>query len=130
MLITREMDYAVRILRALHRGAPLTTPEIMAQEHLQQAITYKLMKKLSRAGLVKGQRGKVGGYMLLRDCGELTLYDLFLATEGPLYVTECLEMGYSCENNDCGQCLVHKEFARIQGAMNEELKKTRLSELF
>ncbi len=130
MLITREMDYAIRILRALDTGELLTSAQIAQKEHMQPAITYKLMKQLTKAGLVKSRRGHEGGYLLRRPLQELTLYDLFNALEDRLLLTECLEPGYDCANNDCGSCGVHQEFARIQATLEQEMKCKTLEELF
>ena len=52
MLITRETDYAIRVVRALHRGGQLSAREIAERENMQQAITYKMLRKLSKAGVV------------------------------------------------------------------------------
>ena len=130
MFITREMDYAVRILRALRSGEQLTSAQIAAREHMAPAITYKMMKPLTRAGIIESRRGHVGGYALARHAGELTLYDLFSALGGQLFITQCLEPGYDCANNVCGACGVHREFARIQQRLEEELKCKTLEELF
>ena len=119
MFITREMDYAVRILRALRSGEQLTSAQIAAREHMAP-----------RAGIIESRRGHVGGYALARPAGELTLYDLFSALGGQLFITECLEPGYDCANNVCGACGVHREFARIQQRLEEELKCKTLEELF
>lgn len=124
------MDYAVRILRALRAGEQLTSAQIAAREHIQPAVTYKLTKQLTRAGLLESRRGQTGGYLLHRPCSELTLYDLFCAMEDPLLLTECLEPGYDCANNACGVCGVHCEFARIQSCLDAELKRKTLEELF
>ncbi|MFC2471014.1 MAG: hypothetical protein ACFNVI_06380 [Lachnoanaerobaculum gingivalis] len=43
MLITREMDYAVRIIRALKEGTKVSATEVAKKEHLPQAITYKVL---------------------------------------------------------------------------------------
>ena len=49
MLITRETDYALRILRALAPGSCLTVGEIAEKESLPHKFTYKIMKKLEKA---------------------------------------------------------------------------------
>ena len=46
MLMTREMDYALRILRALHREEQLSAAEIAQRESIPKAITVKILKKL------------------------------------------------------------------------------------
>lgn len=97
MLITRETDYAIRVVRALHRGGQLSAREIAERENMQQAITYKMLRKLSKAGVVESRRGVEGGYILTRPVDELYLYDLFDALDEEMLLTECLEPGYDCK---------------------------------
>ena len=129
MLITRETDYAIRVVRALHRGGQLSAREIAERENMQQAITYKMLRKLSKAGVVESRRGVEGGYILTRPVDELYLYDLFDALDEEMLLTECLEPGYDCTNNRDGTCAVHKELSRIQKVIEEEMKRKPLSEL-
>ena len=46
MVITRETDYALRILRALLDGKLHTAGQIAQDELLPQAFAYKILKKL------------------------------------------------------------------------------------
>lgn len=130
MLITREMDYALRILRALYREQQLSAAVIAQREHMTKAVTLKVLKQLHGAGLVESRRGSSGGYTLLRPCEQLSLWDLFCLLEEPMYLNRCQRPGYQCENSGkpgCGMC---RELARIQAALDEELRKTPLSAMF
>ena len=46
MLITRETDYALRILRTLSDGKSYTAGELAERESLPQKFAYKILKKL------------------------------------------------------------------------------------
>ncbi|MGI5979028.1 MAG: RrF2 family transcriptional regulator [Oscillospiraceae bacterium] len=129
MLITRETDYAIRVVRALHRGGQLSAREIAERENMQQAITYKMLRKLYKAGVVESRRGVEGGYILTRPIDKLYLYDLFDALNEEMLLTECLEPGYNCANNQEGTCAVHRELSRIQKIIEAEMKRHPLSEL-
>ena len=61
MLITRETDYALRILRALAPGSCLTVGEIAEKESLPHKFTYKIMKKLEKAGIIRIIRRSLRG---------------------------------------------------------------------
>ena len=59
MLMTRECDYAVRILRALADGEMKSVVQICRAEDLKTAIAYKLTRKLEQAGILNElQRGR------------------------------------------------------------------------
>ena len=53
MLISRETDYALRILHSLLEGDRKSVGEIAKEELIPQQFGYKIMKKLSNAGLVE-----------------------------------------------------------------------------
>lgn len=130
MLITRECDYAIRIIRALSSGEILNVPTICGKEDLTSAITYKMARKLEKAGLIKSYRGSTGGYSLNCDLELTTLYDILTAIDSNLLLIECMQSGYDCSvNQPKHPCLAHKEFLRIQMNLNKELKNCSLAKL-
>ena len=58
MFITRECDYAVRVLRALAGETRLSVNEICDREAITAPFAYKILKKLQKAGIVKGFRAE------------------------------------------------------------------------
>ena len=49
MLITRECDYAVRVIRALSGAERLSVGEICEREEITAPFAYKILKKLQKA---------------------------------------------------------------------------------
>ena len=129
MLITREMDYAVRVVRALKDGTKVSASEVAKKEHLPQAITYKVLNSLLKSKLIGSMRGVNGGYYLKCDLTNTTLYDICIALGEDMSITECVREGYDCINNRCGECILNKEFNRIQSSLNRELQMTTLDRL-
>ena len=78
MFITRECDYAVRVVRALWGESRLSVSDICEKEAITAPFAYKILKKLQKAEIVKGYRGVHGGYSLNRGLDELTLYMRFI----------------------------------------------------
>ena len=66
MFITRECDYAVRVVRALWGESRLSVSDICEKEAITAPFAYKILKKLQKAEIVKGYRGVHGGYSLNR----------------------------------------------------------------
>lgn len=129
MFVTREMDYCIRIVRALSKGGILSANEISSREHIPAAITYKLLKTLLKAGVVKSFRGAEGGYQLDIDCSQTSLLDLFRKLGIEVLVNKCLSPGYKCENISCEKCKIHLELNRIQNVLMEELGSKTIAEL-
>jgi len=130
MLLTRECDYAMRIVRALADGMKRHVASICREEQMPVQYVYKIMKKLERAGLVRAVRGREGGYVLQRSVGELTPYDVVIAVEERPLVTECLRVDVECPRNTAKEpCVMHKEFARVQDVLTAELQRRTFQEL-
>ena len=86
MIMTRESDYAVRILRALAGGEKMTVGRICEAEFVPVQFAYKILKKLAKCGYVEIFRGAEGGCRLSADLGAVTLYDLLRSFRERLYV--------------------------------------------
>ncbi len=130
MLITRETDYALRILRALSDGSQKTVGRIAAEQLIPQQFAYKIMKKLSKAGLVSVSRGTEGGCRLSADLKEVSLYHLMEAMEEGTQIIACMQDGYECpwkEKNSL--CRIHGRLALVQRRLDKELKGHSLHNL-
>jgi len=131
MLITRECDYAIRILRAVSKTKIASVQEISAAEHIPPQYAYKICHKLSKSCLLKSHRGSGGGYELFGDIEKLTLFDVFKVFDSELSVSDCTCPGRICVNNSSEHpCGVHVELCRLQKLINSELSAKKLSELF
>lgn len=97
MMITRESDYAIRMIRALKDGEQLTIEQICRKEQIPRQFAYKILKKLEKAGLVSIRRGAGGGCSLGRSLEGLTLLDIIHAADEEFFLTPCLKKGYHCE---------------------------------
>ena len=120
MLVTREMDYSLRILRALHRNGQLSAAAVARQEHMQKAITLKLLNRLLAAGIVESRRGVSGGYFLKQSCEDLKIYDVFQAIGEPPLLNRCQREGYECENFPQGGCGVCRELRSEERRVGKE----------
>ena len=131
MLITRECDYAVRVVRALAAGRRMSVGDICEREFITAPFAYKILKKLQKAGIVKGFRGVHGGYSLNCKAEDLTLYDIYTAIDPEFLIIDCLETGYDCPRNGEGDhaCSVHCELCEIQKELRALLRRRNLKEL-
>ena len=132
MLITRECDYAVRVVRALADSRRMSVGEICEKEFITAPFAYKILKKLQKAGIVKGFRGVHGGYSLNRVAKELTLYDVYTAIDPEFFIIDCLEPVYQCTCDGSGNqaCTVHRELQRVQKELCKMLQEKNLEDIF
>ena len=130
MVITRETDYALRILRALLDGELHAAGEIAQSELLPQAFAYKILKKLEKAGLLEIRRGTAGGCRLTADLDQTSLYDLMLAMGERSDLSACMEPDYQSPwRSSHGGCGVHCKLLEIQRKLDAELRSHSLREI-
>jgi Rrf2 family protein len=131
LLITRETDYALRILRALADGEQITASDICQKELLPQHFAYKILKKLEKAGIIEITRGADGGCRLAADLRKVSLYDLMEVMKANNQINICMQPGYQCawrQEYDT-DCIVHEQLSQIQNSLDEELRAHSLHKM-
>ena len=130
MFITKECDYAIRVVRGLADGELRTVKSVCEIEDIPYSFAYKILKKLEREGIVTAFRGNMGGYQLVKGLDELNLFDIVQAVDKHLYINECLEEGHDCSRNGINErCMVHQEFIRIQEILDQALQEKTVLEI-
>jgi len=131
MLLTKECDYGVRIIRVLSDARKKTVKKICDSEYIPEKYAYKILKKLENAGFVQSIRGRDGGYYLNKPLDTFTLYDIAHAVDENLSVFECLREGAACPHkSQDAPCTVHLEFERIQHMLISEMQSKTMHEVF
>ena len=130
MFISRECDYAIRMVRALSDMQVKPVRQLCEEETVPIPYAYKILKRLDIAGIVKSHRGPSGGYSLAKETSQLTMYDVVVSVCDELLINECIRDGYQCPNNsDSGLCKVHTEMRRLQTLVFEGLKEKPFNKL-
>ncbi len=123
-------DYAVVL--ATHLAAsegPHAARDLALQTQIPEPTASKLLKKLTRAGVVVSQRGAKGGYALARAPEQIGIQEVITAIEGPIAVTECSDESSdsSCEyETNCG---VRANWQRINLAVQTALSDITLADM-
>ena len=90
--MTKLTDYGIVLLThfAAHDDRVAhTARELALETRLPLPTVGKLLKQLSRGGLLASQRGTKGGYILSRPPREITISAIIATLEGPVAITEC-----------------------------------------
>ena len=131
MQLPTDVEYAIRILLYVykHEGGLLTIAEIVTATGITQVGVTRLAPMLAGSGLLNSVRGRNGGYAPGRHIDEISLYDVYMATEGDLQIRACMQDGQRCTKNDPDTCDIHSFFCELQDAMIMELKETSIADL-
>ena len=90
-MFSQTAEYALRVVASLAAsgGKAATTREIAAGTRVPIGYLAKVLQSLSKAGLVRSQRGPNGGSVLARPAEELTIYDVVQAVDPIRRIVSC-----------------------------------------
>lgn len=112
--IAEEED---RIVNAKHIAESYNIPpELLA----------KILQKLAKQGLITGQNGPKGGYVLAKEPHEMTIGEVIKAIDGPVGLVDCTN-GHACAQID--KCTVRSPIERIQLSINQLLDSITIDEI-
>ena len=89
MALSKRSEYALRaVFELAHRGSqePVKIQRIAASQGIPSRFLEGIMSDLRHAGFVESRRGSEGGYVLVKDSGELSVADVLRAVQGQLSV--------------------------------------------
>ncbi len=129
--MTRVTDYGIVLLTYFARsseGTLHTARDLARDAHLPLPTVNKVLKTLTRHGLLESHRGVKGGYTLSRHPEEISVAEIISATEGPVAMTECTVDGPGgCDHES--ECPVSDNWQRINQAIQEALDGITLAEM-
>ena len=126
---TKQADYGLMAIHyiAFHQeeGA-VNTRKIAEEYNIPPELLAKILQRLAKRGLVQGQNGPKGGYILTREPEAISVGDVVRAIEGPINIVSCYK------TLDCPQltrCSVRRPVQKIQTSIEELLDKMTLAEM-
>lgn len=127
--ISRLTDYGTVILVHLAgRGGKLcSASDVAAGTHVALPTVQKVLKLLTRSGLVVSARGAEGGYCLGRPATEITAANILDVLDGPVAITECSHEDSQCELE--ALCQVGGAWQKINRAIRSALDDISLADL-
>ena len=130
--INRQTDYAVRLILSLAKrgaGARLSTKTIQNEMLIPPALMMRIVAQLARTEFLNTFPGRDGGLMLSRPASQISLKDIVEAFEGPILLSQCLQVK---GEGDCpfqSNCPVRTKWGRVQVAMLRELAMITFEDL-
>ena len=93
-LLVAKGRYAVRVMIDLAEHSDekiVTMKDIAERQGISKKYLESILESLVKNNLVKGVRGKGGGYQLTRPPQDYTVYEILKFTESKLTVVDCLQ---------------------------------------
>ena len=128
MKITREADYALRIVAMLAEEEKQIEAKVIAEKNdIPYRFTLKILRKIVQSEIIKSYRGVNGGYVLNRKPSEITLKDVIEVIDGKIAINKCFEDPGICKNN--GICKVQKKLCQVQKRLSDELASITFADI-
>ena len=139
MRISAMEEYGLRALlclarRALSVGdiqAAMTIPEMAHEEGVSIPYTSKVMRRLRQGGLVAAERGRTGGYHLVREPAKINLCEALEALGGPMMAVDHCDH-YTGALDSCvhlSDCSLRGAFGGFTSYLKSALSNTTLADL-
>ncbi len=127
--MSKLTDYGTVVLAYLARGdqALHSAAQVATDTHLAQPTVSKVLKALTRAGLVHSERGAQGGYALARAAEDISAADIIDALEGPVAITTCSALKGQCDLEPV--CQVGSAWQHINRSIRKALRAVTLDDL-
>ena len=100
MLVSTRGRYAIRIILELasrKNDERVSLSELSEKQDISLKYAEAIVSLLVKAELLEGQRGKSGGYRLLKPASKIMVGDILKLTEESLAPVACLD----CKPNEC-----------------------------
>ncbi len=131
MLISTKGRYALRVMIDLaeHRADGLIPLKVIAdRQDISEKYLESIIKLLVGAKMLKGLRGKGGGYQLTKDPDQYTVKSILQVTEGSMAPVSCLEPDADiCPR--AGECRTLSLWKGLDNVINEYLENVTLADL-
>lgn len=130
MRLTKQTNYAIRILMycAANHGRLSQIPEIANAYGLSEVFLFKILKPLTKNGLVESVRGRNGGIRLGRNSNSIRLSEVVRITEDNFEMAEC----FKDDGTDCplvNSCELNSALREALNAFFSVLDKYTIEDL-
>ena len=132
MMISSKGRYALHVMvdLAQHTNEGLVSLKAVAE---RQGLSLKYLENivsvLTHAGLLNGQRGKVGGYRLTRRPEEYPVGEILRCMEGNLAPVSCINSDGSINCDKAPGCLTAPMWVELDEIINKYLNSITLAQL-
>jgi Rrf2 family protein len=133
--LSKKTRYAIVALQLLAREygkGPVLIRDIAEREKIPQRFLESILLELRKLGILGSKLGKEGGYYLLKNPADVTLFEIVRHFEGTISLMYCVsEKAYRpCEFcKDEVTCKIRRVFKEVRDTTSEILSRTSLQML-
>ena len=130
--LSRLTDYAIVLLTqmALDGKGVFAASTLAEKTFLPLPTVSKVLKQLTKSGVLTAQRGAAGGYVLSKEPTQISVATLIEAMDGPIAITDCA--GATEEDGCCSveaTCPVRGNWSKVNVAIRAALEAVTLADM-
>lgn len=125
MKYSKATDYALHTMLLLVKDTkqiPVNVVDLANAQNISPTYLSKILTKLTKEGLIKGNSGANGGYSLRKHWEAISFFDIIQAIEGKESIFECYV-------HDDPKCTIKQTMYQAEELMEDYLKKQTLDKL-
>lgn len=130
-MLDSHFDTTLKIMinLAVKNQEELNSESLAKSLDTNPAFIRKIMAKLSRAGLIQTKRGKAGGVSLLKNPKDISLRDIYLASNERANAANIKKPSSQCPVSCSAQAILLKLSSKLEAAHLLILGRIKLSHL-
>lgn len=128
--VSKKLDYGLFLLtRLTQTKTPLSVKKIAQENNTSFYFLQKIARDLKKSQIIKANRGKNGGYQLVKKANKISLKEIVESLEGPIRVVPCLKnnpygVGENCSRES--RCTMKNGMRKINGEIENMLFEKKL----
>ncbi|MBI3832663.1 MAG: Rrf2 family transcriptional regulator [Planctomycetes bacterium] len=131
MKLSQKADYALRAMFDLaqqaDKGEAVRTSDIAKREDIPEKFLELILVELRKAGLVRSQRGSVGGHRLAKAAEQITVGDVWRVIDGPLLPEAEIKRGRGAVS--LGAACMRPVWKEVEKSVRDVVDYTTLADL-
>ena len=130
MKFNTKTRYGIRTMieLAIHwKGQGVFQKEISDRQEISFKYLDHLISSLKASGLIENAGGRMSGYVLTKDPGDINIYDIYKAFEPELTIVDCLAEDGVCMRS--GICATKEFWNGLNKLIIDYMEGTRLEDL-
>jgi Rrf2 family protein len=128
--LTKKADYGLMAMKHLAEHAEegsCSAKDISESYGIPQEALAKILQRLARAGLLTARHGINGGYVLAREAGKISAFEVIQAIDGPLFITSCITVRGECDQSE--RCTIREPLRKVNQSIEEVLRRIAISQM-
>ena len=119
-MLSQKARYALKALMELSaqpEGISMSAAAISARRSIPEKFLEAILVELKRDGVVRGQRGRGGGYQLAHSPADISFGTVVRLMQGPLGLLPCVSVTQYRRCSDCADaetCELQKLFREVR----------------